>query len=231
MAASFIRNAFRTLGIAAVLSAAASLAEAQQAGSGNTGQAGAGSQGASQAAGADAGQSLTNQNLFTDTGEGGPNLGSNQGRFATSAIQNAPTATGTGNTAARATQNFNRFQTGRTTQRGGGRSPFGRTQTGRASSTKTIRPSLRLGFTPPARPSADVTRSVERRFDVLSARVARLGDTVPAFRGVRIQVGDAGQVRLTGEVASASAARLAANIIRMEAGVRSVQNNLQVASK
>ncbi|MHC4878664.1 MAG: BON domain-containing protein [Planctomycetota bacterium] len=228
MAALSVDNLFRVFGIVIVMFASASLAEAQQASGGSTGQ--SGGPAASQAAAADAGQQLTNQNLFSDTGDGGPTIGSNQGRFATSVLQNAPTATSTGN-APRTTQNFNRLLNGRTSQRGGGRTQFGRTQAGRGSSTKTIRPSLRLGFTPPARPSADLTRSVERRFDVLSARIARLGDTTPAFRGVRIHVRDAGQVTLTGDVASAAAARLAANIIRMEAGVRSVQNDLTVAEK
>lgn len=211
-----------------------SLAVAQQTG-GTSGTGATGGPAATEAAAADAGQQLTSQNLFstTEAGAGTGALGSNQGRFATNQFQDAPTATGTGaNTGQSGQTTTNRFGGNQNTrrgntQRGNIQNRFG----GNARSRQTIRPALRLGFVPPQRPSADVTRSVERRFNTLSARTSRLADTVPAFRGVTIKVGDAGKVTLSGEVATSQAARLAANILRMEAGVRSVQNDLTVAAK
>ena len=213
-----------------------SLALAQQSGANSsaTGSSSAtgpaGGPAATEAAASNSGQQLSSQNLFstTDAGAGVGALGANQGRFATNQFQNAPTATGTGaNSVQGGRTTTNQFRGNQNTQRGNNQNRFG----GNARSRQTIRPALRLGFVPPPRPSADVTRSVERRFNTLSVRTAKLADTVPAFRGVSIQVGDAGKVTLTGEVASTEAARLAANILRMEAGVRSVQNDLTVAAR
>ena len=247
MATSLVLRPLRTLGLTVCVLAVTSLAQAQQIGgtSGNSSSGSSNSSGASstssltvtdgpaatQAAAANAGSQLSNQNLFTSTdqGAGVGALGSNSGRFATSALQNAPTATGTGQTTTAGGRNTNQFGGGQNARGGNNnnRNRFGQ----QGAARPTIRPALRLGFVPPPRPSADVTRAVERRFDTLSSRTARLADTVPAFRGVSIDVGDAGKVTLTGEVASAEAARLAANILRMEAGVRSVQNDLTVAAR
>ena len=233
-----VSSLIRSFAFSCCVLALPSLALAQQAGgTGGTGT-GAGATGgpaATEAAAADAGQQLSNQNLFSATTEGAGvgQLGSNQGRFATNQFQNAPTAASTGANSGQAgrttTNRFGGNQNTRrgNTQRGNTQNRFG----GNARSRQIIRPALRLGFVPPPRPSADVTRSVERRFNTLSARTARLADTVPAFRGVSIRVGDAGKVTLTGEVATLQTARLAANILRMEAGVRSVQNDLTVAAK
>ncbi|MBI1314278.1 BON domain-containing protein [bacterium] len=235
MAKFVLRNAIRLLAVAVCVSSIASLAEAQQtggtsnSGSGTTTSSQAGGAAATQPAAANAGQQLTSQNLFSTSGDIAGALGANAGRFATSNLLNAPTATGTAQTTpATATgRNTNQFRTTQNNRGNTNQNRFGQS----AGARPTIRPSLRLGFAAPPRPSVDVTRSVERRMNTLSARVSRLGDTTPAFRGVDIQVGDAGQVTLTGEVASAQAARLAANILRMEAGVRSVQNDLTVAAK
>ncbi len=210
-----------------------SLAVAQQTGGTNGTGSGTGATGgpaATEAAAADAGQQLSNQNLFSATEEGA-GVGQHPlqfGRFATNQFQNAPTASGTeANAAQGGRTTTNRFGGNQNTRRGNTQNRFG----GNTRSRQTIRPALRLGFVPPPRPSADVTRSVERRFNTLSARTARLADTVPAFRGVTIKVGNAGRVTLPGEVGTPQAARLAANILRMEAGVRSVQNDLIVAEK
>ncbi len=229
------RHVVRQIAVTLCLLALPSLAAAQQ--SGNTGNSGSGNSGSSsgstggpaatQAAATDAGQQLTGQNLFSTTSEGSVGaLGSNQGRFATNQFQNAPTAAGIGANSAQGGRTTNQF-------RGNQNAGRGRTQNqfrGNVQSRQTIRPALRLGFVPPPRPSADVSRSVERRFDTLSARTSRLGDTIPAFKGVSIEVGEGGKVTLTGNVATPQAARLAANILRMEAGVRSVQNDLTVAT-
>jgi hypothetical protein len=116
-------------------------------------------------------------------------------------------------------------------QFGGARNNTNRSvQRGTARSSRTsIRPSLRLGFSPVIRPSADVSRSVSQSFSQIAGRVSRIGEVNPALRSVRIVPGKAGQLTLTGTVPTAAAKRLAANILRMEPGVRSVTNNLTVA--
>lgn len=104
------------------------------------------------------------------------------------------------------------------------------TQRGGATSSRSIRPSLRLGFTPIVRPSADVSRSVSRRFSRITSRRTQITETKPELRNVRILAGKEGLLTLTGSVPTAAAKRLAANMLRMEPGVRSVQNNLTVAA-
>lgn len=115
-------------------------------------------------------------------------------------------------------------------QFGGGRNQGTNRNSQRGGTTsRSIRPSLRLGFTPIVRPSADVSRAISRSFSRIATRTLRIGETNPALRNVRVIPGKAGQLTLTGVVPTAAARRLAANILRMEPGVRSVTNNLQVA--
>lgn len=104
------------------------------------------------------------------------------------------------------------------------------TQRGGTNSSRSIRPSLRLGFTPIVRRSADVSRSVGRSFSQITSRRTQIAETKPELRNVRIEPGKAGLLTLTGSVPTAAAKRLAANMLRMEPGVRNVQNNLTVAA-
>jgi hypothetical protein len=103
------------------------------------------------------------------------------------------------------------------------------TRRGGTSSSRSIRPSLRLGFTPIVRPAADVSRSVGRSFSRIASRRTQIAETKPELRNVKIEPGQAGLLTLTGSVPTAAAKRLAANLLRMEPGVRKVQNNLTVA--
>ena len=103
------------------------------------------------------------------------------------------------------------------------------TQRGGTNSSRSIRPSLRLGFTPIVRPAADVSRSVGRSFSQIASRNSQIAETKPELRNVRIEPGQAGLLTLTGSVPTAAAKRLAANLLRMEPGVRKVQNDLIVA--
>ena len=127
---------------------------------------------------------------------------------------------------------------GQQTQTLPGGSQFGRSQqqssqrgqTGRASSSKTIRPSLRLGFTPVLRPASDVSRAVGRSFRRMATRSARIAETNPALRNVTLVAGTSGLLTLRGSVPTASARRLAENILRMEPGVRTIRNELSVAA-
>ncbi|MFP6765511.1 MAG: BON domain-containing protein [Planctomycetaceae bacterium] len=116
-------------------------------------------------------------------------------------------------------------QLGRNTQQSSQRG-----QAGRASSTRTIRPSLRLGFTPLRRPSQDVSRAVRRSFLRLAIRSTRIAETNPALSNVTIVAGKSGALTLQGSVPTRAARRLAENILRMEPGVRKIQNDLTVAT-
>lgn len=175
-------------------------------------------------AAAGAGGSLIDQNLFStggDVGTGIGQLGTGAGRFQGNQLATQPLAGQ--NTAAN--QSFNRLlqvQTLQQTNRLG--SQFG----GGTSSRLMMRPSLRLGFAITKRPSAEISSSISRRFDKLTSRFSRLADTRPAFSAVKIAVSDDGAIVLSGQVESDSAKRLAANMLRMEAGVRSVKNELVV---
>ena len=127
---------------------------------------------------------------------------------------------------------------GQQTQTLPGGSQFGRNtqqssqrgQAGRASSTRMIRPSLRLGFTPLRRPSQDVSRVVRRSFLRLAIRSTRIAETNPALSNVTIVAGKSGALTLQGSVPTQAARRLAENILRMEPGVRKIQNDLTVAA-
>ena len=183
-------------------------------------------------AGGAAGNSITQRtDLFsspteTGTSVAGP-LGAGNGRFAGSALSNAPTSTGGANNP-QFNQSFNRLlqvQTLQQTNRLGRQFSTGR------SARSMIRPSLRVGFSVTRRSPTDVNSSLGNRFSKLTSRLRQLGETRPAFAGVKFNVGNNGNVVLTGTVASASARRLAANIVAMESGVRGVTNELKVATQ
>ena len=118
---------------------------------------------------------------------------------------------------------------------GGGNRGFGGTQqfnpfqaAGQRPTGPSIQPSLRLGFQPPARPAGQVSENLETRMQQVSARPSRLTEIKPELNGVKVSVANDGVVTLRGEVTSESARRLAANVIRIEPGVRKVINELAV---
>lgn len=118
---------------------------------------------------------------------------------------------------------------------GGGNRGFGGTQqfnpfqaAAQRPTGPSIQPSLRLGFQPPVRPAGQVSENLETRMQQVSARPGRLTEIKPEFSGVKINVANDGVVTLRGEVTSEAARRLAANMIRIEPGVRKVVNELAV---
>jgi hypothetical protein len=181
------------------------------------------------------GQGLNDGVEFTTVGDNFGSVGTTQGEGATTRVQGSQLANqqgaGDGGTAGGTTGrsfggggrngggNFGRGNTG------GNFNPFAQ---GSGASLRTIRPSLRLGFTPIVRPKAEVSSLVTRRFVSITNRISTLSTTNASFSGMRISVGDKGVVTLKGNVASADAKRLAANILRMEPGVRSIKNELVV---
>jgi len=105
----------------------------------------------------------------------------------------------------------------------GGEVPTGGTQDSSAS-PRRVPMSLRLGFKAPAPRAATELAGVGgisfRRF--LTAR--------PELSAVDVSMDDAGTATLIGIVAESATKRLAANLIRLQPGVRQVENQIEVQS-
>jgi hypothetical protein len=185
----------------------------------------------SNAAAGDAGNTLTSQNLFSTSSD--PDAaantvsvtGNNDGRFGTSRLATQPTAGGNTN----ATQQ-NAFNNARNLQRLN--QQFNRSNqnrnTGNTQGTRTIRPSLRLGFTPKLRPAADLKKSFDQQLKALTTRLPRITNGRSDYASVKFDLAKQGEVVLSGNVPSEDTASLLANILRMEPGVVSVRNDLKI---
>lgn len=176
---------------------------------------------------AEAGSTLNNGNVFSSTSDTVGNIGANDGRFTTSRLATQPTATGNTN----ATQQ-NAFNNARNLQRLN--QQFNRTNqnrnAGNTQGTRTIRPSLRLGFTPKLRPTEDLRKSFARQVNSLTTRLPQLTNGRSDYASVKFDFAKPGEVVLSGSVPNDDAGRLLTNILRMEPGVTSVRNDLKVAS-
>lgn len=175
---------------------------------------------------ADAGNTLTSQNVFSSSSDTAGSIGANDGRFTTSRLNTQPTAGGNTN----ATQQ-NAFNNARNLQRF---NQFNRSNqnrnTGNAQGTRTIRPSLRLGFTPKPRPTEDLRKSLDKQLNALATRLPKLTGGRAEYASVKFDLGKPGEVALSGSVPNDSAKRLLAIILRMEPGVSSVRNELKVVT-
>jgi hypothetical protein len=182
---------------------------------------------ATNAAAGEAGSTLTSQNVFSSTSDTVGEIGNNDGRFTTSRLGTQPTAGGNTN----ATQQ-NLLNNARNLQRLN--QQFGRANqnrnTGNNQGTRTIRPSLRLGFTPKPRPTEDLRKSLDKQLTALSSRLPQITDGRSEFASVKFDLARSGVVVISGTVPDDDAARLLGHILRMEPGVYSVQNNLTIAS-
>ncbi len=121
----------------------------------------------------------------------------------------------------------NLFQNQIRTQAAFGANPLFNNQQRR--STGGVQPSLRLGFAVPERPMLDIEQEVESRLQATAARPAMAYEPKLGIEGVKVDVETGGVVRLTGSVANDAARRRAANVIRLEPGVKKVINDLTVA--
>ena len=92
-------------------------------------------------------------------------------------------------------------------------------QGGQRRSAAALQPQHRLAFDFPAPLASDVTQQLRVRFRELAPRTA-LGDVQIDFGG--------GQARLRGTVSTPEARRLAEQLVRLEPGVRSIQNEITV---
>ncbi|MBI1344827.1 BON domain-containing protein [bacterium] len=88
------------------------------------------------------------------------------------------------------------------------------------SSVPTIRPRLKAAFDFPAADLAKVTTRSQVLFDRLTTRL-------PQMDQVQVSHADNGDIVLTGSVDSERSAKLAESVIRLEPGVRKVQNDLK----
>ena len=99
---------------------------------------------------------------------------------------------------------------------------------GNQQQSGTIQPSLQLGFAPPTRAPEVVAERVESRMQTIANRPSRLGIAKPELKNVDTAMSNDGVITLSGKVPTASARRLAENMVRLEPGVRKIVNELQV---
>lgn len=93
-----------------------------------------------------------------------------------------------------------------------------------------LRPQLRVGFNYAPRPSATVDKSLNQIFRRPEPQVYDRIARIPSFKTVTVVPPVNGIVILRGSVASEDDSKLAAQIVRMEPGVRQVQNEIKVQS-
>ena len=95
-------------------------------------------------------------------------------------------------------------------------------QGNKTSARAVLRPRARIAFryTKP---------DVERVQSKLAARFAKLASDRVIFRGLVVTTDDKGTVTLRGTVEDPESARLVANVVRLEPGVRGVRNELKIA--
>ena len=85
---------------------------------------------------------------------------------------------------------------------------------------RAVRPQQKVAFEIPQRTDTEIRSTLQTRFDTLAQN--------PTLRGVSFAMDDDGVVTLRGSVESSSAKLLAANVVRLEPGVREVVNELTV---
>lgn len=90
---------------------------------------------------------------------------------------------------------------------------------GQTSTAPVIRPRQKVAFDFPAPPAERLQTAVTRQVSFVSK-------TRPQFKDIQVTAGAAGEIVLTGSVASERDSRLAAKLARLEPGVRNVRNEL-----
>jgi hypothetical protein len=105
---------------------------------------------------------------------------------------------------------------------------------GQIAPARVIRPQQRVAFTYPSPPPAKTTAAIENRFQKLAVQIPRGSgnrglSNRSELKSVNVQTPVAGEVVLTGTVATESARNLAGIMAKLEPGVRSVRNEITVA--
>jgi hypothetical protein len=113
--------------------------------------------------------------------------------------------------------------------RGGGNGATGRAfgdqfggRGNQSSSRRIVRPRQEIAFTFRRPPTSQINSSIRLRFKQISLRQ-------PALRNVLVVLDEKGAATLSGQVNSPETLRLAAIMVRLEPGVRSIKNELTVA--
>ena len=159
------------------------------------------------------------QPTLQDFGSGFVGNSQNSGRFVGSQFSGQQQVQGGGSSGR------NTFGSSASRGRGGttGRRSTMPNQGARSSRTKRVRPRLRVAFITQPRSMTTVKASLDTRFSKLLSRRTELA-------GVSISVGKvAGHLVLAGKVPNESALKKAAALVRMEPGVRKVDNQLVIA--
>lgn len=93
---------------------------------------------------------------------------------------------------------------------------------------RQIRPQMQVAFNFKRPPQQKTDQVLTRRFDNLNLRFQKLSER-PAFKGLKLET-DNGVVTLRGEVETEADSKLATNLVLLEPGVKSVENELTVTS-
>ncbi len=101
--------------------------------------------------------------------------------------------------------------------------PNGNQSRSNTNQRRAVRPQQRVAFEIPQRTETEIRTTLQTQFTALSQH--------PTLSGVDCTMDSDGVVILSGTVDSASARLLAANVVRLEPGVRRVRNELTVAGK
>ncbi len=87
-------------------------------------------------------------------------------------------------------------------------------------SRRSIRPQQKIAFDVPERTDVEFTTTLSSRFEQVTQQ--------PALRGVTVHLDSEGVVILRGEVATPSQRMLAANMMRLEPGVKKIVNEIDI---
>ena len=118
-------------------------------------------------------------------------------------------------------QNANRqFQAIQNTQ-----SQFG-SQGQQTGTPRSVRTTMSIGF---SFPTATIAQSSGRLAGANSLSFARFTSSRPEFSGITVAMTSQGVAVLTGSTVSTESKRLAANLMRLQPGVRKVQNQIAVS--
>ena len=174
------------------------------------GAAGQGNAGANRTAGN--GQSTLGQSLL--------NQGNTQNGFIGGRNQQQQFIGGNQRTTQNTRQQQNQFGNQGRQQRQNQDDNNGTNQQNQNNQRRAIRPQQKVAFEIPQRTETEVRTTLQTRFDGLVQN--------PALRNVTFEMDSDGIVTLRGEVGTTSARQLAANLVRLEPGVRKVVNELTV---
>lgn len=144
------------------------------------------------------------------------NQASNTGFVGASSSQNFVGGTRQANQTQGQNRQFQAFQANQNNQS---------SQSQQSGTPRSVRTSLRMAFSFPAATAAQQTGSLA---PANSLTLSRFEFDRPELSGINVNMTNTGEVILTGNVATTEASRLAANLMRLQPGVRKVNNQLAV---